>query len=453
MTDADGDIWSPGRPEPRIRIGVVLTEDGKSRVAMTLRIPCRVGPGEFAPGDRIVFESAEGKRVRLRSDRGPAPETAERFVVEPLVPPEDPAVPTALVHGIVAGRSFHWRKEIDVSYAGSFEIRAGEGSLVVVNRVGAESYLLGVITGEMSGECPLDLLKAQAVAARSWLLAHPAGVEHPGSGFQWCNDDCCQRYHGTDGVSDSARRALEECRGEILLTASGAVCDANYSKSCGGILADPVAVWGRAKEGQHVAADAPAGDPVERFLPVREETVDEYVGGEWLRRTRIFCSPNVVPEADIPRYLGRVDEGGGFFRWETEISAERLAANLAEKTGREVERVRAILPRRREASGRLTEIEVRFRDGTGADRSLSIRDQYRIRETLHPAFLFSSAVVVREEDRDGKGFPGRFRYLGAGWGHGAGLCQIGALGMAIAGHAYDRILAHYFEKTRRTRAY
>lgn len=442
-----------GGKEPELRVGIVLPEDGKKEIRLVSLVPLKVGDRIVEPGaDLLLGIAGDDVVVRTRdggeklAGRGPV------VSLEPVAGAADPFSPTVRVGGVVAGRSFHWRKEIDISYPGAFEARAWDGVLLLANRVPVEPYLLGVITGEMSGECPLEFMKTQAVAARSWLLAYGDGDSHPGLPIDRCNDDHCQRYHGTDDVSDRAREAILGCRGEVLVTAQGLICDANYSKSCGGIFADPVEVWGAPKGGQHVAPDAPEGDPVAAFLPVGEDRIHGYLHGEWLRDTKAFCSPNVVCEEEIGRYLGRVDVGGHYFRWTLEVPVEELASNLAEKTGEDVARVTEFIPRRREASGRIVLLDVAYEDSEGRTKMLTLQGQYKVREALYRKFLYSSAVEA-EWRLGASGEREAVVFHGAGWGHGAGLCQIGALGMAQTGHGYRSILSHYFADTKIERIY
>ena len=445
MDREDGNLtrWSRGRPEPWIRVGIVLAEDRKTEVEIVPAASCVAAGRRLEPGQswtvRVGGRSLSASGPRDRVTTGPD----GLLEVAPRDPPVDPSAPTAVVRGIVAGRSFHWRKEINVSYAGAFEFRLRDGFVEVVNRVPVEAYLLGVITGEMSGECPPDFMKAQAVAARSWLLSHPHGGEHADDPFEWCNDDHCQRYHGADDVSPAARDALAACRSEVLVTASGAICDANYSKSCGGVFADPELIWGRAKEGQHVAHDAPADDPVRAFPEVTDANARDYLTGDWLQRTRVFCSPAVVAEKDLPRYLGRVDEAGSYFRWTVDIPVRDLVANLAAKTGVDIVSIEEIQPLRRDPSGRLVALDLACIHRSGDRTTVALRSEYAIREALHPRFLWSSAFVC-DWIEDPPGARSALRLHGGGWGHGAGLCQIGALGMALSGHDYRRILHHYF---------
>jgi stage II sporulation protein D len=307
------------------------------------------------------------------------------------------------------------------------------------------------VAGEMSGESPVEFLKSQCVVARSWVLAHTE-KKHTELPVDRCNDDCCQRYHGTTDLTDTVLGAVRDTRGLVLLDAEGRLIDANYSKSCGGISESPENVWSVSKSGQRAAVDAPAGSEAFRFFPVGQEHLDEYLTGAWLENTDVFCSPNVVPEKELPRYLSKVDEGGGHFRWRVSYRRAELEDILRHKFFHHqdptavapLETLLDLRVLRRGLSGRASELEIVYLDPMGARRQVTVSSEYSIRDALHEQFLYSSAFNVQREDGS-DGLAERFIFRGAGWGHGAGLCQIGALGMALRGYDCSAILTHYFE--------
>jgi peptidoglycan hydrolase-like amidase len=304
----------------------------------------------------------------------------------------------------------------------------------------------------MSGECPIDFLKAQCVVARSWTLANTER-KHADLGIDYCNDDCCQRYQGLDGVTEAARRAVAETAGEVLIAPGGElrVVDANYSKSCGGIAEDPRYVWPDIpKPGLSPLVDAPASSPIRAMYPLGESKVREFLTGGWLERCDAYCSDRAVPPDAIGRYLGRVDTPEGFFRWKVTLRREQLETLLERKLFQRLEvpeaerpsRLDRVRVTRRGVSGRATEVVLDYMDRDGRARSFTLSDQYWIRHALHESFLYSSAFLV-EETRAG-GVLEEVTLVGAGWGHGAGFCQIGGLGMALQNIGYRNILAHYF---------
>jgi SpoIID/LytB domain protein len=439
-----------------VRIGVVLAEDAMP--AIDMRVPdaaYELAAAGAAPHEvRAARISArlEGKAVSLAVNGGPA-QTAAGWTLTPQ-PPRLPARGDGVwVKGVVAGRGFHWQKHVDQTLAGRIDLLPGDRGIILVNELPLEAYLACVITSEMSSQCPVEFLRAQCITARSWLLAFTE-PKHDAEPFDRCNDDCCQRYQGTGDLSDTALDAVESTRGLVLVAADGRVVDANYSKSCGGVVELPEHVWGVHKPGLGPQVDAPAHSAAHRFLPVTEANLNEYLEGDWLRETDVYCSPRVVPEESLGRYLGRVDETGRYFRWSVRYTHDELADMLRRKLpeAARIARLSNLRVTRRGISGRATEIVLDVEDAGGRVRQLTIADQYRIRQILHKSFLFSSAFAVHIE-RDSRGLCRAVTLRGAGWGHGAGLCQIGALGMALCGNDHARIVKHYFPEAELKRLY
>lgn len=442
--------------EPAVRIGIVLEEDGKQELRFQAPM---VGyliedTGTEAPANSEVIVRVEGGKINLYDiDGGTMAQHLKRVrIIPPAAARPEKADDGVLVRGIVAGRGFHWNKEIDQSLSDVLEFIPKGDKLILVNELPLETYLIGTITGEMSGECPIEFMKAQAVAARSWLLGQPRHP-HPGQPFLWCNDDCCQRYQGTGGWSPRAVEAIEGCRGEVLITASKQYCDARYSKSTGGISEDASAVWGYEIEGLDARVDAPGGDPVHRFFPVTKDNIEEYILGDWVKDTGAFASPNVVPEASITKYLGRVDEADHYFRWTRKLTQDSLLRSLVRRAGLEdIEVVRDLIPGKRGKSGRLHSLDVVYRAHDGSEKRHTLKSEYDIRAGLDEKFLYSGAFVLRPTYK-GEGELAEVTLHGAGWGHGAGLCQIGALGRAMKGQDYREILLHYYTDVRLERIY
>jgi stage II sporulation protein D len=450
--------WSPAtHTEPAIRVGTILPEDDVPQTDLVIpgddayRLEIDVeGVALSVAGEASV--AAEADRVTFHaSGRSCGP--AACVALCPTARQPLRAGRGARVTQVTSGRGFHWQKRFCPTLIGDLVFRAVGHRLLLVNVLPLEAYLGGVITGEMSGECPPAFLESQCIVARSWVLAR-SERKHADLPIDRCNDDCCQRYHGTGNLTDAAIRAVEQTRGRVLLDRNGRLVDANYSKSCGGIMELPENVWGVRKPGLRGAVDAPPDSPAQRFLPLPDERLGEYLRGEWLAHTDVYCSPNVVPDGDIARYLSKVDEGGGHFRWSITYMRDELEDLLRRKAfgvpsndesaAREFGRLSDLRVVRRGVSGRATEIEVAYETADGQAVAHPIRGEYAIRNALHETFLFSSAFQVRI-DRDARDRPTRITLVGAGWGHGAGLCQIGALGMALRGHPTERILSHYFE--------
>lgn len=439
--------WQPtDRQEPQVRVGVILAEDAQTAITF--------GPTDVEytvhAGGAAVATLAPGQRatVRLGGNAGTL-ETADKqqsvswpVRIEPAAATEKIGV--LHVEDIVAGRGFHWQKRQPQELAGSCEIFSAGGSLVLVNELPLEEYLAGVITAEMNAACPVELLKAQCVVARAWLLAMTE-TKHADDPFDRCNDDCCQRYQGCGDLSEAAQRAVVETRGEALLTDTGVVLDANYAKSCGGISEEPQAVWGIDKPGLTAVVDAPPDAPEHRFFPVTDDNLRDYLTGDWVSQARAFCSLNAVSLDDIGRYLGRVDETDDYFRWRVTQSAADLLATIKQHVpaADKLATLREIRVVERGVSGRASRVNVIGADAQGAAVEVTLDSEYRIRQALHPRFLYSSAILV-EAEHDADGNLKEVTLHGAGWGHGVGLCQIGALGMALAGHDYRAICRHYY---------
>lgn len=467
--------------EPRIRVGIVLPTDDMRMLTIDVR---DVRYQLEVDGSPITYLSAgaynlrgDGCRMEITDENWASIALGEVVRLTPLEYPRATSGAGVRLHDVLTGRGFHWQKRTDFTFQGNLEFRSFDGRMLAIYESGVEQYLPGVITAEMSGECPIEFLKSQCIVARSWVLAHsePKHVDWP---IDRCNDDCCQRFHGTTHLTERAVQAVTETRGQVVADASGRVIDANYSKSCGGIIEAPEYVWFTHKRCQREAVDAPVASTAASFLPIDDANLGEYLTGDWLANADVFCSPNVVPDIDLPRYLGSVDEGGGHFRWRIEYTREELENLLRYKLGHVFDerakgspntpddrkpilvadvpptvvecRVPAMRYLRdlrvlsRGRSGRAYELCIDYESVSGSRVCLLVRSEYRIREALHERFLFSSAFNL-EISRDASALPENITLNGAGWGHGAGLCQIGALGMALKGYACGDILRHYFE--------
>jgi SpoIID/LytB domain protein len=445
--------WTRDRGvEPTVRVGIIRDRDALSTVHLRLPdqaytvVGGRAPPAPLEPGTPVEVSHA-ADRLAVSVGGRPAVTVDALRLTPPGRRPLEPHT-GVLVRDVVAGRGFHWEKRVDQTLAGGLELLPGRRGVVLVNELPLEDYLAGVITAEMSGACPADLLKAQCVVARSWLLAltEPKHEDEP---FDRCNDDCCQRYQGTGDLSVTALEAVRATRGRALLDPAGGVLDANYAKCCGGISETPQTVWGVDKPGLSAVVDAPPDAEARRFFPVTDRNLDEYLDGEWLAKTRIYCSPNVVPTEAIGRYLGRVDEADEYFRWTVRYECRELEELLRQKLpqARELATLRDLRVTARGVSGRASAVELEWERAGGRAVHTRLDSEYRIRDALHPSFLFSSAIqfhVKRDVAGDLRGVAIR----GAGWGHGVGMCQIGALGMALSGIDYETICRHYYPAAR-----
>ena len=350
---------------------------------------------------------------------------------------------TYIIHSIRAGRGFHWEKQIAITVEGELEIKTVDGYLFVINHIPLEKYLSCVATSEMSGECPPAFLESQTVAARSWLLA-AAEQKHADLGIDACNDDCCQRYQGKGNLTDSAINAVLKTQGQVLIH-DDKICDTRYSKSCGGISENNEYVWGgEPKPYLHAVLDGEGSN-----IPNLKSESDLK---KWLTDDQhCFCGPDYVPGNQLEKYLGNVDKSGSYFRWNVSFTLEELTILINEKTGKRFESIQSLQPLKRGISGRIIQLRI---DGkiNGEPSDLILENEYEIRWVLHPDFLYSSAFII-EANSGLDSPPSRVTFNGAGWGHGVGLCQIGALGMSLNGTSFTDILSHYFQSTELRKIY
>jgi SpoIID/LytB domain protein len=351
--------------------------------------------------------------------------------------------PIYSINPIRAGRGFHWEKQISIIVEGNLEIKNQDGFLFVINHIPLEKYLACVATSEMSSECPPAFLESQTIAARSWLLA-AAEQKHADLEIDACNDDCCQRYQGIENLSNSAIHAIEKTRGHVLIHNEN-ICDTRYSKSCGGISENNENVW-HDKPKPYLRAVL---DEKDTNIPNLKSESDLK---KWMNELpKSYCGPEFIPEKDLNNYLGNVDKSGNYFRWNVSFSQEDITKLISEKTGKTFDSILSLQPLERGISGRIIKIQI---DGmeNGKATHVILKSEYEIRRVLHPNFLFSSAFIIAANSTPNSP-PSRFTFKGAGWGHGVGLCQIGALGMALKGRTTANILAHYFQSTELRKIY
>ncbi len=318
------------------------------------------------------------------------------------------------ISGVPAGRGFHWKKLIEVTLPGKIELKASDDSLMIINDVSVEQYLACVSVSEMSAECPSAFLEAQMTAARSWVLAN-RGKNHPNLNIDVCNDDCCQRYQGMAGLSEHAIAASQKSAGKILCIGDS-ICDARYSKSCGGITETGNNVW-----------------PAEN-LKYLESILDG---------SPSYCGSDFISDSDLSKFLGNVDEAHSYFRWIKEISNLELTNHFNTIHNMKAEYILGMENESVGPSGRILSCDLAFVDSEGTRRTQFLETEYTIRQTLDPSFLFSSAITMMPSGKN-TAVPEKFVFTGKGWGHGAGMCQIGALGMALTGKSSNDILKHYF---------
>lgn len=374
-----------------------------------------------------------------------------------LYTPVDARSASFTLHDVTIGVSFHWRRREDQRFRGALRIIIEGDKLTAINVLSVEEYLRSVISSEMSATASLQLLKAHAVISRSWLLAQirkderlaacqPPAVDTSAeeqirwwdrddhARFDVCADDHCQRYQGiTRATTPTVAEAVDATAGEVLMH-NGRLCDARFSKSCGGVMERFENCW---QPVHHHYLDARRDAPDENAFPdlTREDEARRWI----LSAPEAFC--NTADARILSQVLNDYDrETTDFYRWHVEYSQAELAELIARRTGIDFGSIIDLVPVERGTSGRIVKLRV-----VGSKRTVTIGKELAIRYALSESALYSSAFVVERLDiDDADGCPARFRLHGAGWGHGVGLCQIGAAVMGEKGYDYRAILAHYF---------
>jgi len=342
-----------------------------------------------------------------------------------------------LIDSLTAGRGFHWENNIPVKVLGNIIVMLMENNLFVVNQLKLEDYIMCVSTSEMSATCPPDLLKSQTIAARSWLLA-AFEQKHKELNIDACNDDCCQRYQGINNLTNHAIESARSTRGKVLIFFNE-ICDARYSKSCGGITEDNQNVWNE-NEKKYLRSVVDS-DKINRPILNNAIGLKSWI----LSSPECYCSPKVIPEDSLHKYLGAIDQNKSYFRWEISISQKDLINNIKTQTGKIFNNIHTLVPLKIGSSSRILSLKIEgSQDQEG--KSLILNSEYDIRKVLHSDFLFSSAFIIQTEFESNT-YPAWFHLKGAGWGHGVGMCQIGALGMSLNKKRYTEILSHYFPGT------
>ena len=338
----------------------------------------------------------------------------------------------ATINSVPTGRGFHWQNTIDIQLHGKIIINNYHGNIFLVNELDIEDYLPYVAIAEMNAECPPALLKAQTIAARSWLLAN-RNANHPELSIDICNDDCCQRYQGITEVPQQSLQAIQKTHGQVL-TYNDEICDARYSKNCGGITESFENVWG----GEPIPYLSSISDSPKQFGELQTEQLKSFIKTS----PNAFCSPKYIPEEEIKKYIGKVDKAGSYFRWEISYSQNEITSIVNSKLNLDAKSILKLIPLKLGHSGRIIQLKITYIDKSSNEKTIILKSEYEIRNALHKKFLYSSAIIIEQIPNTKP--PEHFTIKGAGWGHGAGFCQIGALGMALDGYSAEEILLHYF---------
>ena len=363
-----------------------------------------------------------------------------------------------LLRDVVIGKNFHWEKKENQRFRGTLKLVREGNKITAVNIIPIEEYLTSVVSSEMSPNCSLELLKAHAIVSRGWLMAQ-LDKKHANSksksvnefiteneivrwydredhvNFDLCADDHCQRYQGvTKIINDNALNAVEATRG-LVLKYDNKICDTRYSKCCGGMSEGFENVWEPVKH--HYLS--PIVDYKFELDGIDYDLTQDYPAAKWIK-----SSPHAFCNTTDPKVLSQIfldfdRPTNDFFRWKIEYSQEEISEIIKTKSGYDFGNINDLIPQERGYSGRIIKLKI-----VGDKKTLTIGKELEIRKTLSNTHLYSSAFIVSKENIVND-IPQKFILNGAGWGHGVGLCQIGAAVMGERGYKFDEILLHYFK--------
>lgn len=425
--------------EPRVSVGIVTANE----IVFSLHQPYNANGTTVSGKQSVSYENGaiiwNGKRYK-----------------ELVFQPQEAGASFSL-EDVTIGVNFHWERKETQTFLGILRFAIEGTAMWAINELPVERYLESVISSEMSATSSLRLLEAHAVISRSWLLAQ---IENRRSAkteqaslyscitgkdkmikwydrqdhtlFDVCADDHCQRYQGiTKETSPHVAVAIQHTRGQVLMS-EGKICDARFSKCCGGAM----------EEFQYCWEDSPKpylkaiGDTPEKTIP---DLTVEANAEEWIRTSPdSFC--NTTDKNILSQVLNDYDqETTDFYRWRVDYTQEEISQLINSKLNIDFGQIIDLIPIERGKSARLCQLKI-----VGTKQTLIIGKELEIRRALSPSHLYSSAFVVDKEDVNAEGLPALFHIIGCGWGHGVGLCQIGAAVMGEKGYNYDQILAHYY---------
>jgi stage II sporulation protein D len=444
------------RKVPEIQVGILSGEE----IFFTLN-----GPFQTTGLDSTI----EGRWRATCSDNKIWVENYSRKVEgigEQIFSPANEKTASFTVHSVIIGVNFHWERREDQVFRGKLRLIIEDNKITVVNILSVEEYLVSVISSEMSATSSEELLKAHAVISRGWLLAQiykrgtlrketeeyntcfRTGDEivrwydrEDHNNYDVCADDHCQRYQGITRASTPAvEKAIYETSGEVL-TFAGDICDTRYYKCCGGVSELFENVW------------EPVNHPYLRSIADNNRMPegydinlkDENNAKLWITgNPEAFC--NTTDKKVLSQVLNDYDqETNDFFRWKVTYSQADLSDLIRARTGIDFGMVTDLIPLERGASGRIKRLKIE-----GSEKLLIIGKELEIRKTLSLTHLYSSCFFVEKRNHKSNIL---FTLNGAGWGHGVGLCQIGAAVMGSKGYKYQEILMHYFRDTLLERRY
>ena len=428
--------------EPKVQVGILF----EPQIEFVLLNPYRMDGTEVS-----------GKQV-VTYDEGKILWNGRRYD-ELLFEPQHEQTDAFELLDVTIGINFHWERQETQHFNGTLKLVVDEGKITAINILPAEDYLISVISSEMNATSSPEFLKAHAVISRSWLLAQiekrKAMSKHDNGFFsfiktdteyiRWydredhtifdvCADDHCQRYQGiTKASNKNVVEAVKATQGQVLMY-KNCICDARFSKCCGGVSEVFDTCW---EEKNYPYLSAIRDTKEERSFP---DLTQESEAEKWIKSTPdSFCYTH--DKNIISQILNNYDqETTNFYRWKVRYTQEELAELIRSNTKNDYGKIVDLIPVERGKSGRICKLKI-----VGTEKTLIIGKELEIRRTLSPTHLFSSAFIVEKGETDAEGIPAWFELTGAGWGHGVGLCQIGAAVMGEQGYNYNEILLHYYK--------
>ncbi len=426
---------------PYINVGIITGKE----ISLILNGKFNTGEGYTYTGELRASVTADGK-ILLNGNETEAIE---------FIPQEDNCSFT--LHNVTIGISYHWERQEEQTFIGTLKLISDVENVIAVNVLPVEDYLVSVISSEMSATSSLEFLKSHAIISRSWLLAQIENRDkktvhkslqqniqddkdclirwydrEDHTLFDVCADDHCQRYQGiTKASNPSVAKAVKETEGMVLMYGDE-ICDARFSKCCGGVSETFDTCW----EDKDYPYLQPVSDNTDNQT-IPDLSIEENAE-KWIRSTpKAFCDTHDVNV--LRQILNNYDqETTDFYRWKVEYSQKETSELIHRKTGIDFGEIKDLIPMQRGKSGRISKLKI-----VGTRRSMVIGKELEIRRALSESHLFSSAFVVDKTDVTDS-VPSEFTITGAGWGHGVGLCQIGAAVMGEKGYSYNKILLHYY---------
>lgn len=444
--------------EPVISVGIISSK----KIKFLLDGDFRLGKSDKTVSGVFTAELKENKIFLTSSS------IKESFADEIIFTPSDTVNETFTLQEVVIGVDFHWERKEKQSFKGELKLIIFENKLLAINLVKIENYLSSVISSEMSAKCSVELLKAHAVISRAWLLAqielskdyseskeeYKTEIKTEDELIKWwdreehklfdvCADDHCQRYQGISKIfNENARIAVSETRG-LVLTCEGKICDTRYYKACGGITEGFENVW----QDKKYPYLLPVIDY--KFAPDNYNVnfSQEANAVKWIKESpHAYC--NTSDKKILAQILPDFDqETQDFYRWKVEYTQEEISKLIFERSGIDFGAIIDLIPMKRGASARIYKMKI-----VGSKKTLIIGKELLIRKILSKSHLYSSAIVIEKENVV-DGVPMNFVIYGAGWGHGSGLCQIGAAVMSEKGFRFDEILSHYYKNSKLQKIY